>query len=74
MEDSQTPLLWVIFSHDTNDCNISVTNVLHEIYLRRLFHPELDHLFVQCVEIPYKQEAEQPCAEVYVLFGDGVFC
>lgn len=33
MEDSHTPPLWVIFIHDTNDCNISVTNPMHRIYL-----------------------------------------
>ena len=71
MEDCHTPLLWVTFIHDTNDCNISMTNPMHGIYLRRLFHPRLDCLFAQCVVILYKQEAEQPCAEVSALFGDG---
>ena len=46
-----------------------MTNPVHGIYLRRLFHPRLDCLFAQCVVMLYKQEAEQPCAEVSALFG-----
>lgn len=71
MEDCHTPLLWVTFICDTNDCNISMTNPMHGIYLRSLFHLRLDCLFAQCVVILDKEEAEQPCVEVAPLFGDG---
>lgn len=37
MENRHPPLLWVIFIHDTNDCNTSVINPMHGIYLRCLF-------------------------------------
>lgn len=33
MEDCHTPLLGVVFIHDTNDCNIRVTNPMHGINL-----------------------------------------
>lgn len=71
MEDCPIPLLWVTFIYDTNDCNISMTNPMHGIYLRRLLHLRLDCLFAQSVVILDKEEAEQPCVEVAALFGDG---
>lgn len=37
MENCHPPLLWVIFIHDTHDCDVSVINSMQGIYPRCLF-------------------------------------
>lgn len=78
MEVFQTPLPCVVFTHDINDCDISMTNPMHGINIRCLFCPWLDCLFAQSVVILHKQEAEQAqcrnvssCQRQWLVFCSG---